>query len=148
MKGILKFPLIVAAVVVVLRIIVERTGGSPAIANALSIAALHTVIAPIYFAIRLATAGAGRPYGSLFRLILIFAVVTRAMLIPVYWLGRIYQWPENRFNGLFGPNIGPLEGFVIVPFATAAIWIVSSIVVGGAIGAAILAILGRSKAAA
>jgi len=145
LKGILKWPLIIAALVVVLRIVVERTGGPGWLANTLSIAVMHTLLAPIYFAIRLGiNSGVQRPYAALFKLILIFVLSTRAMLIPVYWLGRIYEWPESRFYGLFGPEVGPFEGFIGVPFVTAAIWIVSSLVVGGAIGSALIAFL-RSR---
>ena len=141
MKGILKWPLIVAAIVVVLRVIVERAGGPPFLASALSVVALHTLLVPIYLAIRLAGSGIERPYAALFKLILIYAVWTRAMLIPVYWLARIYEWPEPRFYGLFGPEVNAFVGFIGVPFVTAAFWIVTSVVVGGAIGSALLAFM-------
>ena len=42
--AILKLPLIVAAVVVVVRVIVERVGAPESVTNLLSIAAMHTVI--------------------------------------------------------------------------------------------------------
>jgi hypothetical protein len=147
LKGILKWPLIIAALVVVLRIVVERGGGPGWLASSLSIVALHTLLAPIYFASRISKSAVERPYASLFKLILIYALLTRAMLIPVYWLARIYEWPEPRFYGLFGPEIGPVTGFIAVPFLTAAFWIVTSIVVGGGIGSAVLAVL-RSKSKA
>lgn len=146
MKGILKWPLIIAALVVVLRVINERSGGSTVLSSALSVAALHTVLAPIYFAIRLAGSNVERPFATLLKLILAYAVWTRAMVIPVYWLARVYEWPERRFDGLWGPNVGAFEGFVGVPFVTALIWIVASVVVGGAIGAGVLAVMNsRSK---
>ena len=147
LKGILKWPLIVAAVVVVLRIVSERAGGPPALSSALSVVALHTLLAPIYFAIRLAGSGAERPYAALLKLILAYAIWTRAMLIPVYWLARIFEWPESRFYGLFGPDVNAFVGFIGVPFVTALFWIVMSVVVGGGIGAGLLAVLrSRSKA--
>jgi hypothetical protein len=146
LKGILKWPLILAAVVVVLRVVNERSGGPPALSNALSVAALHTLLAPVYFAIRLAGSGVERPYAALLRLILVYAVWTRAMLIPVYWLARIFEWPESRFDGLYGPDANAFVGFIGVPFVTALFWIVISVVVGGAIGAGLLAVMrSRSK---
>ena len=146
MKGILKWPLIIAAVVVVLRVVIERAGGSPVLANALSIAVMHTLLAPIYFAIRLAGSGVERPYRALLKLTLLFAVWTRAMVLPVYWLARIYEWPEPRFDGLWWPGVGAFEGFVGVPVVTALSWIVGSVLVGGAVGSAVLAVLRpRSK---
>ena len=69
------------------------------------------------------------------------------MLIPVYWLARIFQWPESRFEGLWGPRSDAFVGFIAVPFLTAFFWIVASVVVGGAIGAGLIAVMrSRSKA--
>ena len=119
-KGILKWPLILAAVVVVLRGGVESTVGPPAVAKALGIPNLHTHLAPIYFAVRLSKSGVDRPYASLFKLIFLYAVLTRAMVIPVYWLARVYEWPEPRFYGLYGPEVSAFTGFITVPFMTAA----------------------------
>src|SRR2546430_1320530 len=53
LKGILKWPLIVAAIVVVLRVIVERAGAPAAVSNLLSVAALTTVLGPLYFALQI-----------------------------------------------------------------------------------------------
>ena len=47
LKGILKWPLIVTAIVVVLRVIVERGGAPAAVSNMLSVAALTTVRAGV-----------------------------------------------------------------------------------------------------
>jgi hypothetical protein len=144
LKGILKWPLIVAAVVVVLRVIAERAGAPNAVSNLLSIVALHTFIGPVYFGIRLGRSKAPRPFVTLIKLVGIYAAATRAMVLPTYWLARILEWPEPRFNGLWGPGVTPFVGFVGVPFATAAFWIGASIVIGGAIGAATLRLSGRS----
>jgi hypothetical protein len=148
LKGILKWPLIIAAAVVVLRIANERAGGPPLLSSTLSVVALHTLLFPIYCAIRLAGIGMDRPYVALLKSIFVYAVLTRVMLLPVYWLARIFEWPEARFYALFGPGVNPFMGFIVVPFVTALFWIVTSVVVGGAIGAALLAIVrSRSKAA-
>jgi hypothetical protein len=145
LKGILKWPLIVATVVLVLRIVVERAGGPERVSNLLSVVALHTVLAPVYFAIRIGNSGVPRPYATLFRSILMYVLATRAMLLVVYWLARIFKWQENRFSGLSDST--PFIGFIAIPFATAAFWIAASLAVGGAIGSAILAMMKtRSKA--
>jgi hypothetical protein len=145
LKGILKWPLIVAAVVVVLRVIVERAGAPSAVSNMLSIVALHTLLGPIYFGIRIGRANEPRPYLTLIKLIAIYALATRAMVLPTYWLARVFEWPESRFYGLWGPDVTPFVGFIAVPFATAAFWIGASIVIGGAIGAATFAIVRSMK---
>jgi hypothetical protein len=66
------------------------------------------------------------------------------MLLPVYWLARIYEWPQPRFDGLYGPDVSPFVGFVVVPLLTAAFWIVASTVVGGGLGSLIIALMRRT----
>jgi hypothetical protein len=146
MNRILKWPLIVAAVVVVARVIAERTGAPAGVSNALSVVVLHTLLGPVYFAVRIGASGAGNPYKSLFKLIGIYAVATRAMILPTYWLARIFQWPEPRFEGLAGPDVSPFVGFLAIPLLTAAFWIVASLALGGAIGAGVLAVTRKRSA--
>jgi hypothetical protein len=81
-RQILKWPLIIAAAFVVLRVVVERAGASDAVANILSVVALHFLIGPVYFAIRVAIGGEPRPYFTLFKLIALYAVLTRIMICP------------------------------------------------------------------
>jgi hypothetical protein len=140
LKGILKWPLIVAAVVVVLRVVVERAGWPDSIAYVLSVVVLHTLIAPLYFAIRIARDVVPRPYATLFKLIALYVLWTRAMILPIYWLARIFEWTQARFEGLSGPGISAFRGYVGVPLVTAAIWIVASLVIGGLLGSIVVAI--------
>src|SRR5882724_1347148 len=108
LKEILKWPLIVAAIVVVLRVIVERAGAPASVSNMLSVAALTTLLGPLYFAIQIALTRKPRPYLMLFQLIFVFAVWARAMVLPTYWAARIFHWTESRFSGVDAPN--PLVG--------------------------------------
>jgi len=146
LRGILKWPLIITAIVVVLRVISERAGAPVIVSNLLSVVALHTLIVPIYLAVRLAIGGVERPYLNLFKLILIYVLAARALILPTYWLARIFRWSDNRFAGL--SDSSPFIGFIAIPILTAAFWIATSLVVGGAIGSLILAIVApRSRAA-
>ncbi len=137
--GILKWPLIIAAVVVVLRVVLERAGAPETINNVLSVVVLHTLIVPVWVAVQLSRRKSDRPYATLFKLILLYVVLTRLMILPTYWAGRIFEWTQSRFDGLWGPDVGPIQGFVAVPLVTAAIWICASMVIGGALGSIILA---------
>jgi hypothetical protein len=143
-KGILKWPLIIAAVVVVLRVVVEQAGAPGVVANVLSVVALHFFIGPVYFAIRIAKSGIPRPYTTLFKLITLYVVLTRAMVLPTYWLARVYEWPQPRFYGLAGPDVTPFTGYIAIPFMTAAFWIVASVIFGGVLGSVIIAIMNRA----
>ena len=146
MKDILKWPLIAAALAVVLRVVAERAGAPHFISASLSVAALITVLGPLYFAIRIGSAGTERPYLTLLKLVLIYAICARAMVLPTYWMARIYNWPEPRFAGLAGSS--PFVGFVALPLLTAAFWIAASVILGGAVGAAALTMArARTKSA-
>ena len=145
LKTILKWPLIVAAAVTVIRVILERMGAPYPIPSLFSVVMLHTILGPIYFAVRIGRSDIPKPYARQFALVAIYVVLARAMVLPTYWLARIFHWPENRFAGLWGPDVSDLVGFVIVPLVTALIWIVSSIIIGNAMGAVIIAALRRNK---
>jgi len=139
MKGILKWPLIVAALVVVLRVIVERAGAPSQISNLFSAAALTTVLGPLYFAIQIALGKKPRPYLMELQLVFVYAVCVRAMVLPTYWAARIFNWTESRFGGVNNPN--PIVGFLALPLLTAAFWIVVSMISGTILGFATLAIM-------
>jgi hypothetical protein len=145
LKDILKWPLVVAAFVVVSRVIVERAGAPTMVSNLFSAAVLITALGPIYFAVRIGMAGKARPYWILIKLVVIYAACTRAMVLPTYWLARVFHWQERRFGGLAEPN--PFVGFIELPLFTAAFWILASLVVGGAIGSAVLTVVRLSRRA-
>jgi hypothetical protein len=140
MKGLLKGPLIVAAVVVVGRVVTERLGAPQRVNDWISAAALTCLIGPAYFAMKIARSGATRPYSTQLKATALYAVLVRAMLLPVYWLAFYLSWPEPRFFA--PPDAGPFMGYIALPFGTAAFWIVASVIAGGILGALIIA-LGR-----
>jgi hypothetical protein len=144
MNGILKWPLIITAALVVLRVLLEQGGAPDSLANAVSVAALTVIIFPVYFAFRIGQAGIPRPYITQLKLTALFAVLARGLVLPTYWLARIYEWPQPRFFGLYGPDVTPFTGFVAVPVITAVFWIIISIVVGGVLGAITIAATRRS----
>jgi hypothetical protein len=145
LKRILKWPLIIAVIVVVLRVVTERAGAPDSLNNVLSIVVLHTILGPLYFAVQIVRYKLPRPYAELFKLITVYVFLTRLLILPVYWLARIYEWTQSRFAGLWGPRVSPFAGYIGVPFLTAAFWVVASIVFGGMIGSAVIAVAGRKK---
>jgi len=142
LQGILKWPLIVAGSVVVFRVVVERAGAPRAVSNLVSVAALTTVLGPLYFALQIGLARKPRPYLMLIQLVFTYAVCARAMVLPTYWAARMLHWTEPRFAGVDAAN--PLVGFIALPLLTAAVWIVASMVTGSLIGFITLALM-RSR---
>ena len=53
MRGILKWPLVIAAIVVVARVVLERSGAPPGISGLFSVVVLYLLICPLYFAVRM-----------------------------------------------------------------------------------------------
>src|SRR5262249_30171507 len=105
----------------------------------LSVVALHALLGPLYFAIQIGRTGNPHPYRTLFAAIFLYVICTRAMILPTYWLARIFRWQEPRFAGL--ADSSPFVGFVGIPFVTAGIWICISLVIGGAIGTIVLTVV-------
>src|SRR5947209_5250553 len=120
MKGMLKWPLIIAAILVVGRLILEQAGSPGWLNNLFSVVILYVIIAPLYFAFRIANSGIERPYRTLLKKTALFTALVRSMVIPTYWLAYYFQWTALRFSvaqgGNVGPNVTPLRGYVFVPF--------------------------------
>jgi hypothetical protein len=148
MKGVLKWPLIIAAVVVISRVVLERAGAPEAVNNILSVVVLYVLIAPLYFAFRIATTGVVRPYITLLKTTALYTMLARAMVIPTYWLAYYYQWQQPRFStaqgGVVGPGVTPLFGYVLIPIGAALVWIIISLVVGGGLGSIVIAVKRKS----
>jgi len=143
LKGLLKGPLILGAIVIVARVISERLGAPHMFSASLSAVWLHTLLVPIYFAVRIGRSSVLRPYMVQFKSVLLYVVAMRAMVLVPYWMARIYGWEEPRFVGLSSPS--PLIGYVAIPVLTGVFWILASMVCGTGVGVAIIAILRRKS---
>lgn len=144
MKGILKWPLIIAAIVVVLRVVLEQASAPGAVTNLFSVVFLYLLICPIYFAVRIVNTALARPYRTLIKTTALYTTLARAMVIPTYWLAYIYQWPAPRFSqaagGVVGEGITPIFAYLLIPFGALLLWVILSIVIGGGAGSAIIAL--------
>ena len=140
--GILKWPLIVAAIVVVLRVILERAGAPSAVSNLSSVVMLYLIIFPLYFAYKLANTDMPKPYVALLKIVAAYAILARAMVIPTYWLAYIYQWPEPRFaaanGGVVGGDITPLFAYLLIPLGALVAWVIASLIIGGGLGSVLI----------
>src|SRR6185436_9560251 len=97
LKGMLKWPLIIAGIAVVLRVVLEQVQAPESLSNLISVVAMYLLIFPIYFAIRIAHSGVDHPYRQLLKSITMYAALARGLVIPTYWLAYIYQWQTPRF---------------------------------------------------
>ena len=139
MKHLLKWPLIITAVIVVARLLLERLGAPPAVNNTLSVLLLTVLILPLYFAGRIAKSGEAHPYRMLLKVTGLYTLLARAMIIPTYWLAHIYQWPEPRFEGVVRPGVTAFKAYILIPLNPAAL--IASIVVGCGLALLIMALV-------
>jgi len=145
LKGMLKWPLVIAAIAVVLRVVLEQMQAPANVSNLVSVVALYLALVPIYFAVRISRSGIEHPYRQLFKSIALYATLARAFVIPTYWLAYIYQWQTPRFlvsqGGVVGPNVSPFRAFVGVPLVAGIAWVIGSLIIGGFLGSIVIAVM-------
>ena len=146
-KNILKWPLIIAAIFVVTRVLLEQAGAPGWLNNLFSVVVLYVLIVPLYLSLQVAASGVARPFVTLLKWVALYAALARAMVIPMYWLAYHYQWSAPRFSvaqgGNVGPGVSPIVGYVLIPLGAALAWIVASLVIGGGLGSVVIAIKRR-----
>ena len=144
----LKWPLIVAAILVVLRIVLEQQGAPDSINNLLGVAWLH-ILVPFYLAYQIQASRSDRPYRALFKDLFLYTLYTRLMVLVTYWMAYLWQWQSPRFlitqGGNVGEGIGPLQGYLVIPVRNAVVWIVMAMVIGMVLGSILLLIKGRGN---
>jgi hypothetical protein len=139
--SLIKAGVIAAACIIVVRIILEQLGSPESVNNIFGVAWLYLVF-PVLFALRIAASGEPGPFKALFKALLLFGVFTRLMVMATYMMAYLLKWQAPRFSmkmgGNVGPDVGMLQGLLLVPVRNALIWIVTATVVGMIIGGAIL----------
>ena len=149
-KSLVKLPLIVAAVIVVGRVILEQ-GGAPEGLNAIfGVTWLHLLV-PFYFASRIAKSRETKPFLKLLASLSVFTVVTRLLLAPVYSLAYALSWDAPRFalenGGVVGEGVTPLQGYFLIPFMNFFFASIAIIAIGMILGSITLAIMRRRASA-
>ncbi len=148
-KGMLKVPLIIAAVVVVLRVVLEQIGSPESVNRIFGVAWLYFIV-PVYLAFRISGAGGPKPYLALLKSLLLYVTGTRLMVLPTYWLAYELQWGASRFSpersGNVGAEVSRFAGYLGIPIPNAVLWIVIGTVLGMIIGGVTLLIRRRGAA--
>ena len=135
--GMLKWPLLISAGIVVLRVISELAGAPEHVNAVFGVVWLYFLV-PFYFASAILRSGNVRPYLELLINIFWFSLCTRLMVLPTYWLAYAFQWPAARFRldagGVVGEGVTPLQGYVIYPGLNGLSWIGFAVLVGMLLG--------------
>ena len=133
----LKWPLLLALAVIVIRIFLEQLGAPESINNLFGVAWLYFLV-PVFFGLEIARHRDPSPLKSLFVHVLLFGVYTRLMVAITYMMAYAWQWTSPRFlverGGTVGEGISPLEGYLIIPLRNAVLWIIGATLVGMIVG--------------
>jgi hypothetical protein len=145
--GLMKAGVLVAACIIVVRIILEQFGAPESVNNIFGVAWLYLVF-PALFALRISASGEPGPYKVLFKTLVLFVVYTRIMVMVTYMMAYLLKWQAPRFGikmgGNVGPDVGALQGLLVVPLRNALIWVVMATVLGMIIGGIVLYMKRRS----
>ncbi len=148
MSSLIRLPLIITAIVVVARVLLEQTGAPSGINQIFGVAWLYFLV-PIYFGMNLAAAD--HPYKALFKTLLCFVAYTRLMVMATYMAAYQLNWTAPRFSleggGVVGEDVSALKGLLVIPVRNLLIWIVIGTLVGMIIGSVVVAIKRRGAAA-
>jgi len=143
----MKTGVLIAAIVIVLRIVLEQAGAPGAINFIFGVAWLYFIL-PVLFALSIRMKAYAGPYRILLKDVFLFAVYTRVMVMITYMLAYVFKWKAPRFSagmgGNVGDNIDALTGLLVIPLRNALFWIVMAVFVGMIIGSVVL-LLKRRK---
>lgn len=148
-NGMLKWPLLIAAGLVVARVISEQLGAPESINFVFGVVWLYFIV-PFFFVSAIVRNGSIRPYLELLWNLFVFSLYTRLMVLPTYWLAYAFQWPAARFRldagGVVGEGVTALQGYLVYPVLNGLSWIPFAVIVGMILGSVALYVRRRRMA--
>jgi hypothetical protein len=145
---VMRWGLILAAAVIVLRIALEQLGASEKLTSFFGVAWLYFVF-PVLFALSIRAHNTAGPYKSLLKDVLLFALCTRVMVMITYMLAYVFSWKPIRFahpGGTVGENVGVWAGIFFIPLRNLLAWVLMATIIGMIIGS--ITLLLKRKASA
>jgi hypothetical protein len=143
--------LTVAAILIVIRILLEQIGAPFLVASVFGVVWLYFIM-PAVFAVVIKNNGHARAFGRLMKNILLFAVYTRIMVAITYVAAHFMNWPAGRFaasqGGTVGPEVQSSQKLLLIITRNATIWIVMAAIIGMVVGSISLYVKGRRMKAA
>ena len=142
-RKVMQIGVIVAAIIIVARIVLELAGAPLSVNNVFGVAWLYFIM-PVLFALAIRAKASAGPYIGLLKDVVLFGVYTRLMVMVTYIAAYFLKWNAPRFTtaggGNVGENVSLLSGVLIIPVRNALIWVVFVTIVGMIIGSITLLI--------
>ena len=147
--SIIKVPVLIALAVTVLRATVEALGAPSVVSTILGVAWLH-ILFPVYFAMKIRELGFERPFLTLIKITVMWAVPVRLAIALTYVLGYVYQIDSLRFQadrlGPVGGDVTPLQGYLMLPLLNFTSWMVGAVIMAAITGGITLIVKRQSAA--
>ena len=146
----IKTPLILAAAILVLRIILEQAGAPHWLNQVFGVNWLYLIFV-IYFALRIVSLGEARPYIALLKTFGAYVFATRFLISITYVLAYAFTWTAPRFTvergGVIGEGITPIEGYLLIPFQIMVFTTIAITLIGMIFGSIAVAIARKRQPA-
>ncbi len=145
--NLIKIPILIALAVTVVRATVEAFGAPAAVSTILGVAWLHMLF-PVYFAMKILQLGFEKPFITLIKTTVMWAVPVRVAVAITYVLAYVYQIDSVRFQtaslGPVGEGVTPLEGYLLLPLLNFGSWMIGAVILGAITGGITLIVKRRS----
>jgi hypothetical protein len=147
--SVMKTGLVAAVALIIIRILLERTGAPFLLASVFGVVWLYFLL-PAAFAVSIRKAALSWPFLRLMKDVVLFAVYTRIMVAMTYILAHKLNWPAARFSAAHGGTVGPAiqswQGLLFIVTRNGTIWVVMAAIIGAVIGGITLLIKRKSPA--
>ena len=150
-KSLIKVPLIIAAIIIVARIILEQAGAPPWLNQVFGVTWLYLLI-PFYFAVKIAKSGEAKHFVTLVKTLAVFVLLSRILVALTYMAAFALSWSAPRFlvenGGVVGEGVTPIEGYLLIPFQNLVLTTLATTVVGTILGGIVIAVMRKRAPAA
>ncbi len=150
-RALIKVPLIIAAIIIIARIILEQVGAPPWLNQVFGVTWLYLII-PFYFAVKIATSGAAKPFVTLLKTLAVFVLLSRILIALTYMIAFAFSWSAPRFlvenGGVVGEGVTPVEGYLLIPFQNLVLTTLSITAIGMILGGIVIAVMRKRTPAA
>ncbi len=142
--------LIIAAVIIVIRLVLEFSGAPGWLNTVFGVAWLYFIV-PVFFAREIVASGDATPMKTLAVSLFFYALYTRLMVAVTYMMAYAFSWQTPRFllenGGNVGDGVTPLDGYLIIPARNILVWVVAAVLIGMLIGWVTTLIAGKKQTA-
>ena len=150
-KSLIRVPLIIAAIIIVARIISEQAGAPPWLNQVFGVTWLYLLI-PFYFAVKITKSGEAKPFVTLLKTLAVFVLLSRILIALTYMIAFALSWSAPRFlvvnGGVVGEGITPVEGYLLIPFQNLVLTTFAVTVIGMILGGIVMAVMRKRAPAA